>query len=408
MPVDRHVATEQLTELLRRTHLSAPSDLARVLAEQAEALGAVDVSTYLVDLEQTTLMHLPAGAEDRREPLTVTGTMAGRAYASTAILRASEPEGQRLWIPLLDGTERLGVLGIAFPEPEVSEDTVALCERFAHLAALLIVTKQAYGDALEVVRRRRPVTIATELVRELAPPLVFATDDVVVAGMLEPAYDNGGDALDYTLNDRTLHLAVFDAMGHGLPAAGVAAFALAAYRNSRRRGHSLPETHASMDEAVREQFPEDRFVTALLAELDLDSGALTWLSAGHPPPLLVRHGRAKELAGTPTIPLGLADGPGAPATVNATVLEPGDNVLLYTDGLTEVRNRGGELLEAGGLSRFVEREAAAQQTAPEVLRRLRQAVLGDELAELRDDATALLVAWRDGGDRRLLPETVDD
>ena len=47
----------------------------------------------------------------------------------------------------------------------------------------------------------------------LAPPLVFATDGLALAAMLEPCYDNGGDALDYAVNDRMLHVAVFDAMG---------------------------------------------------------------------------------------------------------------------------------------------------------------------------------------------------
>jgi hypothetical protein len=92
---------------------------------------------------------------------------------------------------------------------------------------MLIATKAAYGDTFEVTRRREQMTIASELLWQLAPPLVFATDRLVLAGLLEPCYDNGGDALDY--NDGVLHVGIFDAMGHGLAAAGVAAFALLAY-----------------------------------------------------------------------------------------------------------------------------------------------------------------------------------
>jgi hypothetical protein len=87
------------------------------------------------------------------------------------------------------------------------------------------------------------MTIASELVWALPPPLVFATHGLALAAMLEPCYDNGGDALDYAVNDRMLHVAVF-AMGHGLAAAGVAAFALSAYRHSRRSGSGLLETYA--------------------------------------------------------------------------------------------------------------------------------------------------------------------
>ena len=198
----------------------------------------------------------------------------------------------RLWLPLLDGTERLGVMGMSFAGGSLSPALVEACERYAHLVAMLIITKQAFGDAFEVVRRRKPMSLASELAWGLAPPLVFATDDLAVAGMLEPAYDNGGDALDYAVNGRTLHLGVFDAMGHGLAAAGVAAFAVSAYRHSRRAGHDLLQTYAAMDEAVGTQFPERRFVTALIARLDLDSGMLHAGSApGHPPPLVIRGGR---------------------------------------------------------------------------------------------------------------------
>src|SRR4051812_37961519 len=134
----------------------------------------------------------------------------------------------------------------------------------------------------------------------------FATDDLTVAGLLEPCYDNGGDALDYALNGRTLHAAIFDAVGHGLAAVGVAAFAISAYRNRRRGGRALAETYAAMDEAVEEQFPDQRFVTALIVELDGDPGELRWVSAGHPPPLLIHATRRpRALNATPATPLGI-------------------------------------------------------------------------------------------------------
>ena len=220
-----------LDGLLRRTHLSTPSDVPAVIAEEARCIGARDVALYLVDYELSMLMPVSDGAADVGEPLSIAGTVAGRAFASTTILRVpgDAPGQQHLWLPLLDGTERVGVMGMSFDERALSDRIVAACERYAHLVAILVVTKAAYGDAFEAVRRRQPMTIASELVWGLAPPLVFATDGLALAAMLEPCYDNGGDALDYAVNDRMLHVAVFDAMGHGLAAAGVAAFALSAY-----------------------------------------------------------------------------------------------------------------------------------------------------------------------------------
>ncbi len=219
------------------------------------------------------------------EPLSVVGTVAGRAFSSGTIVEVplESGAGRRLWLPLLNGTERLGVMEMLFGDAAdcLPEATLALCERYAHLVAMSVVTKTAYGDDFEIVRRRQPMTIASELLWQLVPPLAFATDDLVIAGLLEPCYDNGGDAFDYAVNRGMLHAAVFDAMGHGLPAAGAAAFALSAYRHSRRCGDALVKTYAAMDSALSEQFWV-RFVTALIAELEIASGRFCWLSAGHP------------------------------------------------------------------------------------------------------------------------------
>jgi hypothetical protein len=405
-PSDACVA-DTLNELLRRTYLSAPSDLAAVIAEQARPLGASDVVLYLIDYEQRMLVPLADPTREDLKPLSVEGTIAGRAFRTTSVLRSSSEggKGERLWLPLLDGTERMGVIDMAFDHGPIPERTALLCERYSHLTAMLIATKAKYGDAFEVPRRRQPMTIASELMWQLAPPLVFATDRLVLAAMLEPCYDNGGDALDYAVNDGVLHVGIFDAMGHGLAAAGVAAFALSAYRHSRRRGYGLLETYASMDAAVRDQFPGDRYVTAVIAQLHLETGRLTWVSAGHPPPLVIRHARlTRTLSAPPAAPLGIPlEGP--PAELAEESLEPGDLLLLYTDGLTEARQRNGEMFTVPGLGQFVEREAAAGQTAPETLRRLRQTIVERQAGELKDDATAVLVEWRRGGEADLLPAT---
>jgi hypothetical protein len=181
--------------------------------------------------------------------------------------------------------------------------------RYAHL----VVTKAAYGNAFEVARRRQSMTIASELMWGLAPRLVFATDGLALAAMLEPCSTTAATRATTRVNDRMLHVAVFDAMGHCLAAASVAAFVLSAYPYSRRSGSSLLETDASMHEAVGRQFSDSRFVTALIAQLDLDTGRLTWISAGHPPPLVIRGGRrARMIKTTPAPPLGVESPRGPP------------------------------------------------------------------------------------------------
>jgi serine phosphatase RsbU (regulator of sigma subunit) len=278
-------------------------------------------------------------------------------------------------------------------------------ERYAHAVAQAVLSKAQYGDVFEQVRRSQDMTLGSELLFSMLPPTTFATEGLVICGMVEPAYANGGDAFDYEINDGCAHIAVLDGMGHGLEAAGGTILAVAAYRHCRRRRLGLAETCAAMDAAVHAQFDATRFVTAVLAELDLTSGRLSWLSAGHPPPVLVRHGRVlKSLNVDPGTPLGLLFRTG-PLTVATEDLEPGDSVLFYTDGVTEARQDDGELFGLDGLAGFLQREASAQVSTPETLRRLRRAIISHHGA-LADDATALLVDWRRGTEQGLLPQTV--
>ena len=398
-----------LQEVLRRTHLSAAHDIGLVAAEEARALDVEALVLYVIDYEQRLLVPVPGPDADDREPLTVSRTVAGRSFATTSIIDVEADGSRRLWVPLLDGTERTGVMELVFGgrQEAVSEAVVAACERLAHLVAAMIVTKGAYSDFFELLRRRAPMTNASELLWEMVPPLLVASDDFVLAALLEPCYDVGGDAYDYAINEGVLHFAIFDGMGHGLAAAGVTAFALSVYRNCRRRGMGPAESYTEIDAALLEQYPETvRFATALIAELELASGRLRWISAGHPAPLLLRGGRLNmtlDVAPAPPLGMRLATTPPAEGTES---LEPGDMLLLYTDGLTEARTPGGGLFTVERLGQFIERQAASGLAAPEMLRRLREAIIERREGTLRDDATALLVEWRRGSERGILPETV--
>ncbi len=399
-----------LMEVLRRTHLSAPHDLSSVVAEEARAIGITDVVMYLVDYEQTVLVPVPRSGTGSREVLSVAGTMAGRSFSAGSILDTQTDEGRRVWLPLLDGTERLGAveLAVAGPPDKLPCHVLAVFERFAHFIAGLVVTKDPYSDVFTLLRRRKPMTTASELVRAMVPPSTMATKDFVLAAMLEPAYDVGGDAYDYALNDDLLHLGIFDSVGHGLAAAGVVTFALSAYRHSRRREEDLPAMYEAIDVQVADEYPSGRHVTACLARLDVQAGRLRWFSAGHPSPLLLRAGRfIKELDVKPSPPMGLklAD---RPPVVGEEALEPGDLILFYTDGLTESRRPDGRLFTTERLAEFVERQAGSGEAAPDTLRRLREAIIERGEGTLRDDATAMLVEWRGESQGTVLPQTVLD
>ena len=168
--------------------------------------------------------------------------------------------------------------------------------------------------------------------------------------------------------------------------------AVGAYRHARRDGAPITCMHAAIDEALAGHYDDVSFATGIIARLATGSGRLEWSCAGHPRPLLLRGRKiVAELSCDPVLPFGLGDRAPEPRVAE---LEPGDAVLLYTDGVTEARTADGELFGLDRLADLLEREAASGRTAEELLRRLVRAVLEHQGGGgLRDDATLLLVQW---------------
>jgi phosphoserine phosphatase RsbU/P len=134
------------------------------------------------------------------------------------------------------------------------------------------------------------------------------------------------------------------------------------------------------------------FATGILGRLSVSTGELDWSCAGHPAPLLLRDRKViAELTCEPNLPFGLGDD--ATVNVGLHVLEPGDAVLLYTDGVVEARTASGEEFGLERLIDLFEREAASERAAEELLRRVVRAVVDYQIDDLRDDATMLLVGW---------------
>jgi serine phosphatase RsbU (regulator of sigma subunit) len=324
--------------------------------------------------------------------------MAGRAFRRVEIVDSRAKHRYRLWMPLLDGVERLGVAELVLGD-EPSGDQRDELRAFVSLIAELVVVNDAYSDVFSRLRRRKTLSLAAEMQWELLPPMSFGTDRVVVTGGLEPAYDVGGDSFDYALNGSTMDLLVIDSVGHGLPSAVLASIAISAYRHARRNMLDLPEIAMEINGAISAQVGGSQFATAVLARLDIGTGRLRWINAGHPEPLVVRGGSLVRLPQSPpSRPLGLQD---SKPDCRETRLQPGDRLMLYTDGITEARSPEGEFFGEQRLADFISAAAAANDPAPETVRRLMRHVLQHQADQLQDDASIVILEWRTGGERRL-------
>jgi serine phosphatase RsbU (regulator of sigma subunit) len=302
---------------------------------------------------------------------------------------------------MVDGAERLGVAEVTLPDQPTAAALRHRCEVLVGLVSHLVTVKMPYGDALHRVRRTRPMSAAGELLLAMLPPLTFSCHRLVVSAVLEPCYDVGGDGFDYAVEAGSAWVMVLDGMGRGLTAGLTCATALAAIRAARRDDRGLYAAARAADEALIQQFPDLRFVTGVLAQLDLDAGALRYINAGHPAPLLLRAGKAvRSLAGGRRMPLGIDD---SSIEVGEETLEPGDRLLLYTDGVVDADDRDGDRFGLERLIDLTERCAAARLPGPETLRRLSHAVMDHQNGPPTDDATLLLVEWSHEAAERTQP-----
>ncbi len=398
-----------LAAVIEESHLVPAERLTETVDRAVRPLG-LGIQVLMIDLAQRALHLVPAG-DETTPPIPVEGTMAGRAYQLTEIVPATDDAGERiLWLPLLDGTERVGVMRVAV-SPEIGDNQVLrrrLCS-LAGLAGHVLMTKLGHNTRLQRLRAPQ-LAPAAELLWTLLPPRTLATEQVVISALLEPVDTVAGDAYDYAVGT-TIELAVFDGVGHDLMAGVSTALAMTAIRNARRTGITDLAAQAGLADAMlAENDRVGRFVTAALARLDTETGELTYLLAGHPPPLVLRDGHVvKELALPPRPPLGVtfADIPPG-GVIGHEQLEPGDRVLLYTDGITEARDAHGQFFGEQRLVDMAERAELDQLSAPETLRRLVAAVMAHQDDRLQDDATLLLLDWASDRHPRLFPSILDD
>jgi serine phosphatase RsbU (regulator of sigma subunit) len=400
-----------LAEVIDSAHLAVGEQLSVLLDSAIGRLG-LTAEVLVADIPQralTPMRSVPDGQLD------LVNSLAGRAYQVGQILAGADDHDRPvLWVPVVDGADRLGVMRVGLDSdraaagPNGVVDDPQLRRRLWTLAGLmghLIATKSVYSDRLRRWRGNGPLTPASELLWQLLPPRTFATHRIVVSAVLEPHDEVAGDAFDYNVEGDVVDLAVFDAAGHDLRASITTALAITGVRNARRGGEEdLIAIAAHADALIAAQPGSLQFATAFLARLDTATGELTYLNAGHMPPLLVRHGKVvKQLGAPPRVPLGVRLPSRRPAAVAREQLEPGDRVLMYSDGITEARDEHGAFFGERRLIEFVEHAAASQLSAPETLRRLAATVLDHQRGRLQDDATLLLAEWSPEAHLQMLP-----
>ncbi|WP_351236037.1 PP2C family protein-serine/threonine phosphatase [Streptomyces sp. NPDC002133] len=268
-------------------------------------------------------------------------------------------------------------------------------------AAIVAVTAAAaYGS--HVRRQREEMLFRIRLVADAAQqvllrPLPPRIENVEIESLYLAAQEQariGGDFYEAAATPYGVRLLIGDVRGKGLSAVGAAAaviscFREAAYDEPDLRGviRRLETTIIRHSASYPSQDLPERFATAIIAEIRHGTSHVKLLNCGHPPPLLVHHGQVRVLEPTtPSPPLNLATLIGAHYYVDSVAFTPGDQLLLYTDGVTETRDRTGKFFP---LPDWMQRQGPA--LPGELLDRLHQDLLHYSGGRLDDDIAALAV-----------------
>ena len=375
--------------LLTTLDRSFPTRVIDVVADylRAEA-GAEDVSVLIADYDLRSLRPLISkGDTELGASIPVDGTDAGQAFITQAAVTVSGGGRATLFVPISVRGNRLGVLQVGTREarPEV---LAGLLDAGTGLGYVLMLVRQ-YSDVVERARRERPLELPAELQWSQLPVRAFECVEFALAGQLVPAYEVGGDLFDYAVEPDELYVAVTDAMGHGLSASLLGGLATHALRNARRTGLSLADTVRFADRVLYGQFGGDQFVTALAVRLDLSSGQMRFVHAGHPPFYLVREGAVSRVECDAQLPMGMFEA--TRYVEHECFLRPRDRVVMITDGVLEAVDADGvefgeERLEGTLL-------ATAQLSTGEMVRQTIASLTDYQRREPRDDATILCLDW---------------
>jgi serine phosphatase RsbU (regulator of sigma subunit) len=390
-----------VSAFLERVEAAAPIEaVEEVAGALAERVGASRVSFLIADFSGRAVVRLTttgsaaAGAREQAgehaETVPLEGSRYGRVLRTQQIDVGQLDGGARLVVPVTDRGDAIGLIELDLPqvpEPRLVAEVAAA----AHALAYVVIAARRHTDVFEWGQRTTPFSLAAEIQRRLLPAAYTCeAGQFTLAGWLEPASSVGGDTFDYSLDRTSLQVSITDAVGHRVAAALLATLLVGSLRNARRKGLDLAAQARYANDALAEHAAVGDFVTGQVARFDLTTGTAVVVNAGHPFPLRLRRGRVEEIELAIDPPFGIA--PGKQFVAQPISLEPGDRLVLLTDGMQE-RN-------AASLDVARALADTADLHAREVVHALGDAVLHATGGNLRDDATLVCIDWYGGPMRR--------
>lgn len=361
-----------------------PHQLGEQIIAEAQRLDGVEAAAlYLSDLEGRVLRRF-AGTRAFPEQLDVragVGTEVPREAFDDVRDRVRDRLPGATVVPLVLRGRGTGVLVVLGEGHDALRD-------LAREAAAALALADAYTDALQSVRRLRRTSPAAELQQQLLPPRIVRLAGATLAGNVMPGYEVGGDWFDFADNAECVWIGIADVGGNGPRAAGLAAILLGAFRSARLESKDPAGAMATMHETLVELGDPRSAGGVAIGTWTGTTALFRWVSCGRPAPLLVHADGGLEELSTLEAALG-SPALCPPFAVQERRLEPGERILLVSDGILDSLGTAG-VLGLGGLTAATRRTTGASAAA--TVRAIEVALAEHLVDELRDDATiAVLV-----------------
>jgi len=265
-----------------------------------------------------------------------------------------------LAVPLGVADKVFGIIYADSPiaEGRFTEDHLKVLTTLASVAAIRVENARLVEARLERERLERELALASEIQQRFQPTAPPHINGYELQGISFPCYEIGGDYYDFIeREDGRLVIALGDVSGKGTAAALLMSSLHAAIHAQSMSHDSLVDTISAVNRYLADNIPANRFVTLFYAELDPASGALSFLNAGHNPPLIVHSAGTVEQLASGGLPLGIKRD--AEYREGRTQLQKGDVLVIYSDGVTEAVSPTGEEFGATRLYEVVARNVTA-------------------------------------------------
>ncbi|HEX5965349.1 MAG TPA: SpoIIE family protein phosphatase [Pyrinomonadaceae bacterium] len=296
-----------------------------------------------------------------------------------------------LAVPLGVSEKVFGIIYADSPiaEGRFTEDHLKVLTTLASVAAIRVENARLVEARLERERLERELALASEIQQRFQPTAPPHINGYELQGISFPCYEIGGDYYDFIeREDGRLVIALGDVSGKGTAAALLMSSLHAAIHAQSASHDSLVATISAVNRYLADNIPANRFVTLFYAELDPESGSMAFLNAGHNPPLIVHAAGTVEQLASGGLPLGIK--PDAEYREGRTQLQPGDVLVIYSDGVTEAVSPTGEEFGPTRLYEVVSRnvEASAAGIRDRIESSLTKFAQGTSAA---DDITLVIV-----------------